>query len=277
VAAAAARVDTATVWGVDALPTARGRDTAAMLAAAGDGGLDALVVGGVDPDDLPDPAAALAALEAVGFLVSLELRRSRVTDLADVVLPVASVAEKAGTFVSWEGRGRAFPQVLRHTFALTDAAVLGLLAEGLGTDLGPTDPAAIRAELAELEPWAGPRDEPPAAPAAPPTPAGGSLVLATWHTLLDAGRLQDGEPHLAGTARPAQAVVSSATAASAGVGAGDLVTVGSAHGSVSVPLAVGAVPDGVVWLPTNAVGCPVRRCLRVGAGASVTLTRGGVS
>ena len=66
----------------------------------------ALVVGGVEPDDLPDPAAARAALDAVGFLVSLEVRASAVTERADVVLPVAPVAEKPGTFVNWEGRPR---------------------------------------------------------------------------------------------------------------------------------------------------------------------------
>ena len=55
-------------------------------------------MGAVDVDDLPDPAAALAALEAAGFIVSLEQRPSAVTERADVVLPVAAVAEKAGTF-----------------------------------------------------------------------------------------------------------------------------------------------------------------------------------
>ncbi len=45
--------------------------------AAAAGELAALVVGGVDPHDLPDPAAALEALREVGFLVSLELHTSR--------------------------------------------------------------------------------------------------------------------------------------------------------------------------------------------------------
>ena len=40
---------------------------AAILAAAAAGDLDALVVAGVDPGDLPDPTAALAALEATPF------------------------------------------------------------------------------------------------------------------------------------------------------------------------------------------------------------------
>ncbi len=71
------------------------------------------------------------------------------------------MAEKSGTFVDWEGRGRAFPEVLRHTFALADAGVLTLLAEGLGVDLGLADAAATRAELAELEPWTGARVDAP--------------------------------------------------------------------------------------------------------------------
>ena len=33
--------------------------------------------------------------------------------------------------------------------------------------------------------------------------ARGQAVLATWQPLLDDGRLQDGEPYLAGTARAA--------------------------------------------------------------------------
>ena len=40
------------------------------------------------------------------------------------------------------------------------------------------------------------------------SPAAGEAVLATWSQLLDAGRLQDGEPYLAGTARPAVARLS---------------------------------------------------------------------
>ena len=43
----------------------------------------------------------------------------------------------------------------------------------------------------------------------------GEAVLATWHELLDAGRGQDGDEHLAGTAKPARAIMSAATAARA--------------------------------------------------------------
>ena len=104
----AARADVARAWGVASLPADPGRDTAQILADAAAGEIGAMVIAGVDPADLPDPEAALEALEATPFLVSLELRASAVTDRADVVLPVAAVAEKAGTFVNWEGRPGSF-------------------------------------------------------------------------------------------------------------------------------------------------------------------------
>ncbi len=274
VADAAARVDAAAVWGAGELPAEPGRDTAQILAAAAAGGLDALVVGGVEVDDLPDPAAAATALAAVGFVVSLEVRRSAVTEQADVVLPVAPVAEKAGTFVDWEGRPRPFAQVLGASAALPDARVLSMLADELDVALGLGTAEQARQELAELEPWTGTRVPAPttaAGPPAGPVPAG-SAVLVTWRTLLDAGRMQDGEPHLAGTARPAVARVSAATATALGVTDGEPLTVTSEHGGLTVPAAVADLPDGVVWLPTNSVGCAVRRTLRVGSGAVVRLT-----
>ena len=64
VADAAARVDVATAWGVEHLPETAGRDADAIVAALAAGELGGLVVGGVDPDDTADPAAARAAHRA---------------------------------------------------------------------------------------------------------------------------------------------------------------------------------------------------------------------
>ena len=104
----AARAQMLQGWHVDELPSAPGRDADAILAAATDGTLGALLVGGIEPDDFADPAAVLAALDAAGFVVSLELRHSAVTERADVVFPIAPAAEKSGTYVNWEGRHRSF-------------------------------------------------------------------------------------------------------------------------------------------------------------------------
>ncbi|GIG30102.1 NADH-quinone oxidoreductase subunit G [Cellulomonas marina] len=268
---AGARVDVAAAWGVPTLPSTPGRSTGEILAAAAAGQLGALLVGGVDPGDLPDPAAALEALAAVPFLVSLEVRASAVTELADVVLPVAPPVEKAGTFVTWEGRPRPFPQALVST-ALPDHRVLHALADAMGVDLGLRSLADVHAELDVLGGWDGGRaSAPDERPAEPVTVPAGHALLATWHGLLDAGRLQDGDVHLAGTAPRPVARLSAATAAAAGVADGEPLTVSTAAGSLTLPAVVTAMPDHVVWLPTNAPGCPVRAALRADAGDLVAL------
>jgi NADH-quinone oxidoreductase subunit G len=273
----AARAELESVWG-SALPTGTGRDTTAILAAATSGDLAALVVGGVDPADLPDPGAALGALDAVGFLVSLELRHSAVTERADVVLPVAPAQEKAGTFLDWEGRPRPFPAVF-DTGALSDLRVLHVLAGEMGVALGLPDVPAARAELAALAaaaPAAAPGFEraPAAASSGPvPAPGPGEAVLACHPLLLDEGRLQDGEPHLAATAKAPRALLSAATAAGFGLVEGDPVTLSGVRGSVTLPVAVAEMVDGVVWAPAHASGARVRG--RLGLPGSIVRVRKG--
>jgi NADH-quinone oxidoreductase subunit G len=268
----AARVDIATAWGVDSLTETAGRDSDGILAAVHTGEVRALLVGGVDPNDLPDRLGALAAIDAAPFVVSLELRASAVTERADVVLPVAPAVEKAGTFVDWEGRFRPFAEVLRGTPSMPDVRVLHVLAEAMGVDLGLPDVARARAEIEEIGLWDGKRAAFEPAPAGEPArPGAGEVVLATWSQLLDAGRLQDDEPFLAGTARSAVARVSAATAQALGIVDGDPVTVSTDRGSVTVPGLVTDMPDGVVWLPTNAPGVPVRRELAAAHGSVVRI------
>lgn len=270
---ATARAETAEVWHVDELPSAPGRDTSAILDAARSGDLDALLIGGVELADLPDPDAALAALEAAPFVVSLELRESAVTAVADVVFPVAPVVEKAGSYMNWEGRLRPFEPSL-DTNAIPDSRVLNYLADELGVALNMANPSDGRDEMVRLGAWAGPR---PAAPqvaaAAPSVPGAGQAVLASWRMLLDAGRLQDGEPYLAGTARKPVARLSAATAAEIGVGEGDLVTVRTKRGAITLPLAITDMDDRVVWLPSNSAGSAVHQSLGVTAGTVVSIER----
>jgi NADH-quinone oxidoreductase subunit G len=275
VAQAAARVDVAAVWGVDHLPEQPGRSVSAMLEAARTGSLAGLVVAGVDVRDLPDPAAAREALAAVGFLVSLEVRPSEVTDLADVVLPVAPPVEKPGTYLNWEGRPRPFPQALT-SMAMSDHRVLDALADALGVTLGLHTLTQVHDELDELGAWDGERiAAPQSAAVEPPAIAPGHAVLATWHQLLDAGHLQDGEVFLAGTAKRPVARISAATAAGVGVADGGLLDVSTDAGTVTLPVAVTAMGDHIVWLPTCSPGSEVRDTLRAGSGALVRLAAGG--
>ncbi len=269
---ATARAETAAAWHVDDLPAEPGRDTTAILDAARSGELAALVVAGVDPADLPDPAAAVAAIEAAPFVLSLELRESAVTELADVVFPVAPVVEKDGAFMNWEGRIRPFKPSLA-TNAIPDRRVLQILADEFGIDLNVASPAAVAEELTGLGGGSGTRPRPEVAAPPPPRPGPGQAVLATWRLLLDSGRLQDGEPHLAGTARPSVVRLSAATAAGIGAADGDPVTVRTGRGAITLPLKITDMPDGTVWVPQNSPGSAVHRQLGVGSGALVEIGR----
>ena len=273
VADATARQQMAAAWNVDELPFLAGRDTDTILRAARDGDLGALLIGGVELADLPDPDAALAAVDAAPFVVSLELRESAVTERADVVFPVAPVVEKGGSFVNWEGRIRPFEPSL-HTSAVPDLRVLSFLADEIGVDLGLRTASDAAEERARIGLWAGMRPESPLTEPSPPRPAGGQAVLAGWRMLLDAGRLQDGEPHLAGTARTALARLSPATAAEIGVLDGELVTVSTDRGGITLPVEVTDMDDRVVWLPLNSAGSSVHQTLGVGVGAVVSIGRG---
>ncbi|MBI9113969.1 NADH-quinone oxidoreductase subunit G [Sanguibacter suaedae] len=283
VADAAARVDMAAVWGVESLPQAPGRDTAGILEALSSGQLRGVVVGGLELADLPDPVGARAALEVADVVVSLEVRESDVTALADVVLPVAPPSEKAGAYWSWEGRVRPFGQALEST-AMADHRVIDALADALGVDLGLGTLDAVRAEIDQLDRWDGERvPAPQVEPLEPPRIAPGQAVLAGWRMLLDCGSLQDGEAFLAGTAKRPVARVSSGTAGTV-LGAdgralrdGDLLSVSTEQGTVTLPVVLTAMPDHVVWLPLNSPGSTVHRTLGAAPGDLVRLAAGVVS
>ncbi|MDX6319611.1 MAG: NADH-quinone oxidoreductase subunit [Nocardioidaceae bacterium] len=273
---ASARVDLAAAWGLDLLSSTEGRDTGEILAATLRGELKALVVGAVDIDDLDDPVAAASALDAADFVVSLEVRESAVTARADVILPVAPMEERAGSFVDWEGRVRPFERVIESN-GLSDIRALSGVADELGRPLGFRTVAEVRSEMREIGPWDGARAgfRPTPAPADLARPGEHEMVLSTWRTLIDDARAIDGEPHLAATGRRPVAVLSAEEIRRLGVGPDDLVRVSTDAASVSVPVVVGDIDDQTVWLPANNGGVRLHRDLRARAGSIVRVERDG--
>ena len=289
---AAARAQVAAVWDVapESLPAEAGRSLTEMveaatadrtaLAAAADPAehvptVKALLVGGVEAADLADPVAFLAAVESVPFVVSLEQRHSAVTALADVVLPVGAAVDKAGTYLDWEGRPREFAQVFPSSLALSDSRVLAMLAAEAEIAFGRGDVPSLRAELAAIGVWDGERAEAPSvASEAAREPGEGEALLATWRQLLDHGLLQEGDPYLRATARMSVARISPATAFGVGAVDGGMLTVSTDFGSLTLPVVVTAMPDGVVWVPANSDGSTPRATLGAGHGDIVRIAGG---
>ncbi|MDO4258028.1 MAG: NADH-quinone oxidoreductase subunit G [Actinomycetaceae bacterium] len=261
-------------WDAPSSEIPTGLDAPGILAGLHSGAVSALVAGGVDIRDLPDSADALAAMEAAPFLVSLEVRRSPITEIADVVLPVAPPLEKHGTFINWEGRLRPFGQAISAT-SLSDRHVLLRLAKEMGADLGAEDLGGLYDEVNAVMSYTGER--PVFTPVAAPAPTAvlhGQALLATHKPQLDAGRLQDGAPWLAGSARRPVALLSETTMAALGLtpsADGPDITLATTRGSLTLPAHCADLPDWVVWVPECSSGSIIHESLGA-AGTVVTLS-----
>jgi NADH-quinone oxidoreductase subunit G len=281
-----ARIDVAARWGLelDDLPDTPGRDLTEILTATREGELAGLLVGGVDPADLPDPVLARQALLAADFVVSLEMLPTMVTELAHVVLPVAAAQEKAGTYLDWEGRARSFDATLHGTGQLPDGRVLHGLAEEFDVDLRLPTAEVARVELAALgaartvaATGAGVAQADAVAVPAEPSLGPDEALLASWRQLIDVASLQRDEPELAGTAHPPLARLGKEAARRLGLADGDRLTVSGDIGSVTLPVQLTEMPDQVVWLPMRSPGSEIRTQLGTGPGGVVRLSRGGAA
>ena len=266
----AARAQVEQLWG--ALPSAAGRDTEAILnSVLSADGLDALVVGGVDLRDFSDPGLARTAMSEAGFLVQLEVRRSEISEHADVIFPVAPPVEKNGTFVNWEGRVRPFGQA-HVSRARTDRQVLAMLAAEMGSDLHVNDLAELHRELAGLGISAAHPDMQPTSAVATSKLAPGQAYLATHKPMLDGGRLQDFEEHLAATARRPVVYVARELAKANGIHSGSQLQVSTETGSITLPAVIAPLAPNTVWLPECSAGSTVRQSLGGGQGLIVNLS-----
>jgi len=225
-----------------------------LFSAINSGELNALVVGGVDPLDLDNYSETISAIKK-SFVVSLEIAPSAVTELADVVLPVAAVTEKSGSFLNWTGSARAFDAAVADSLNRSDVRILSMIADALGKTISLGTVSAAAREIASLGPWDGARASFTSASAGNATQLGSDEALITsWRRLLDLGTLQKGEENLAGTARQTVAVISPKRAASIGVATGNQISISNALGSVVLPVLVEDIHDDAVWAPRNSRG-----------------------
>ncbi len=270
---AAARVDMAAAWGVDSLPATIGLSTPQIIDAVNAGSIGALLVGGVDPLDLDNNLAALAALEKA-FVVSLEIAPSEVTARANVVLPVAAITEKSGSFLNWEGRPRSFDSAVSDSLNRSDLRILSMIAEEMGVTINLGTVTSAIKEIAALGKWEGAKVElTPISSVAKPQLNSNEALITSWRRLLDLGTLQAGEENLAGTSRPTVAVISPKRAADMGVVDGDQLKISTQQGSVTLSALVENIHDDAVWAPRNSRGSALLANLGVAHGAVVTVVK----
>ena len=269
----AAREEIAALWSVNSLPSNIGRSTSEIITAVNSDEIGALLVGGVDPLDLDDNLSALAALDKA-FVVSLEIAPSAVTSRADVVLPVAAVTEKSGSFLNWEGRARSFDAAVSDSLNRSDLRILSMIAEEMGTSLNLGTVTAATKEIATIKDWQGERSKMKSvSAAAQPNLSTNEALITSWRRLLDLGTLQEGEENLAGTARQTVAVISEKRAQALGVADGDLLKISTAQGFVTLPALIENIHDDALWAPRNSRGSQLLTKLNAVHGEVVTVVR----
>ena len=220
------------------------------------------MIGGVDPMDI-----SVDALNQLlnTFVVSLEISHSAVTAIADVVLPVAAVIEKSGSYLDWRGSARRFDKGVEDAELRSDVRILSMLADEIGAPINLPTVSATAREIESLGLWDGAKST--LTKRAYVAPAADGMTLVSWRFLLDLGTLQLGEANIAGTAKQARAHISSATAAKLGVTEADLVVISSDRGSIERPVSIREIADNLVWVPRNSAGSQVIPSLGFASGA----------
>jgi len=262
-----ARVDVATAWSVDSLSSQQGLSTDEMI----NSDLQSLLIGGVDPMDISAEAKIKLSKK---FVVSLEIRESDITDIASVVLPVAAVVEKSGSFMDWQGKVREFEPAVDQSLNRSDVRILSMLADEMGRPINLPSVKAARSELESIGRWDGQSTTMTSVQATSTTKVNnGEAIISSWRNLLDKGSLQDGEENLAGTARKSVVVISQSRAQSLGVDSGDMVRVSNNYGAVTISCQIADIHNDSVWLPRNSINSQLIRNLGVVSNSVVKVAK----
>jgi predicted molibdopterin-dependent oxidoreductase YjgC len=138
------------------VPAEPGLGLAAMLAAAYDGQLGAMWVVGANPVigmDEPQSKMVREALGKLDFLVVQDIFVNETAELADVILPAASFAEKEGTTTNTERRVQRVRLANKPIGATkTDLEIIAMVGQRLGLGLAATTPKEVFDEIARVVP-----------------------------------------------------------------------------------------------------------------------------
>ena len=149
-----ARAKMEAAWGVKNLPDWVGLTMTGMVPAISEGKIKALYIVGENPviSD-PDSDHLVKAFQKLDFLVVQDIFLTETAQLADVVLPATTFAEKDGTFSNTERRVAPVRQVIPPLGdSRPDWQIIAELSRRLGYPMDYADPEAIFEEIRQVTP-----------------------------------------------------------------------------------------------------------------------------
>jgi len=148
------RTKFATAWGVQELPANPGLTLGELFDAASEDRLKCMYIMGENPV-LSDPDAlhVIHALEIIDFLVVQDIFLTETAEIADVVLPAVSFAEKDGTFSNTERRvQRVRKAVEPEGDAKDDWEIISMVATAMGYPMQYKSAEEVFEEIAQVTP-----------------------------------------------------------------------------------------------------------------------------
>lgn len=141
------------LWNVK-LPDKEGLTAPEMLMAAEKGSLKALYIMGENPAlSDPDLTHTVKALKALEFLVVQDIFMTETAELAHVVLPGASFAEKVGTFTNTERRVQRVRRAVNSPgTAMKDSLIIMELSKRMGYEMNYSHTVEIFREIGQAWP-----------------------------------------------------------------------------------------------------------------------------
>ncbi|NLH48139.1 MAG: molybdopterin-dependent oxidoreductase [Myxococcales bacterium] len=278
---------------------APGKGYAGVVEAGRSGRLGALLAFGADPlIDAPLAESLRQALEVTGFVVVGDSFLTETAKRAHLFLPTTTFAERAGTYLSGEGRLLQLNPALRAPEGVqSEWRILLALAERLGRPAPWKKFEAIRAEAMRAVPALGDAEAPaknrqgvllPRLVLAPETkiafgklpdpiaPPAGDHFLIAGPVFQHNGTLSRWSRAIAEICPAPWIELNPEDAARLGVGAGDTVRVANDGVEFSVAVRINArLRRGVVFAPRHFAEFPVGRLLNDPGGAVVTIKRSG--
>ena len=251
----------------DEYPSCEPHNTDAMLAQMKKEEIDALIVMGANPLMVyPDLQFAREGLERADFLVACDLFETETTQLADVVLPLASWAELDGDYVNLEGRNQTARAAIKPIGeARTGFDIITKLADRFEAKEKFT-PDVIDSEIELLlstKTFASlPNGFTEVRSVEDGNDEGFDIPLFICDDPHHSGYLTEKSPSLTEFASGAYAEISAALANRLNLAAGSSVRVESPVGKLIVPIKISEFLDtDVVLLPRNFSSSPVTSLL----------------
>ncbi len=137
------------------LPSGTGYSALEMMEKAREGKVKGMLIIGENPvESFPQPSLVKEALSSLDFLVVADMFLSETAQLASVVLPATSFAEKEGTFTNFEGKVQRLHKAVDPVGqSLPDIEILLGLAEAMGSPMPYSSPQEVMEEIDKMVPF----------------------------------------------------------------------------------------------------------------------------